>query len=124
MKALICGFLLVVFALTAAADTDITGKWSGSLNVTTPDGEKNETAFLIFKQTGSDITGSVGPNEDQQFPIQKGKIDGDKITIEADHEGHTVKLALVLAEDHIRGDMSIEMEGQTRTAKLDVTRVK
>ncbi|HKE23210.1 MAG TPA: hypothetical protein VKB88_12670 [Bryobacteraceae bacterium] len=124
MKALICSFLLAVFAVTAMADTDITGKWTGSLNVTTPDGEKNETAFLVLKQTGSDITGSVGPSEDQQFPIQKGKIEGDKITIEVDHGGHPIKLALVLAEDHMKGDMSIEMEGQTRTAKLDVTRVK
>jgi len=123
MKALICGFLLVVFALIAAADTDITGKWSGSLNVTTPGGETHqETAFLILKQTGSDITGTVGPSEDRQFPIQNGKIEGDKITIEADHEGRSIKLALVLAEDHIKGDMS--MGGDSGTAKLDVTRVK
>lgn len=125
MKALLCSMLLAVCALTAAADTDITGKWSGSVNATTPEGEaKTETAFLVLKQTGSEITGTVGPNEGEQFPIQKGKIDGDKITIEADHEGHTIKLALVLAEDHIKGDATIEMEGQAKTAKIDVTRVK
>lgn len=125
MKALLSTLLLAVFALTAAADTNITGKWSGSVNATTPDGEaKTETAFFVLQQTGSEIRGTVGPNEDQQFQIQKGKIEGDKITIEADHEGHTIKLALVLAEDHIKGEASIEAEGQTKTAKVDVTRVK
>lgn len=125
MRALLCALLLGVAALTAVADTDITGKWSGSFDVTAPDGGvKNSTAFLILKQAGSDITGSVGPDEDQQFPISKGKIEGDKITIEADHEGHTLKLALVLAGEHIKGDASMEQDGQTATAKLDVTRVK
>jgi hypothetical protein len=125
MKTLLCAFLLGLAALTAAADTDITGKWSGSFDITAPDGGvKNDTAFLILKQAGSDITGSVGPSEDHQFPIAKGKMEGDKITIEADHEGHTLKLALVLAGDHIKGDASLEEDGQTATAKLDVTRVK
>lgn len=125
MKALLCALLLSIVALTATADTDITGKWSGSFDITAPDGGvQNETAFLILKQAGSEITGSVGPHEDQQFPIVKGKIDGQKITIEADHEGHTLKLALVLAGDHIKGDASMEGGGQTATAKLDVTRVK
>lgn len=125
MKALVCTLLLCVFALTAAADTDITGKWSGSFDITQPDGGvKNSTAFLILKQAGSEITGSVGPVEDEQFPIMKGKIDGEKITIEADHDGHTLKLALVLAGDHIKGDASMDVQGQTATAKLDVTRVK
>lgn len=125
MKALLCALLLAVAALTAAADTDITGKWSGSFDMTAPDGGvKNATAFLILKQAGSEISGSVGPSEDQQFPIMKGKMDGDKITIEADHDGNTLKLALVLAGDHIKGDASMQMDGQTATAKLDVTRVK
>jgi hypothetical protein len=125
MKALLCGFLLVSSALVAAAaGTDITGKWSGSFDINGPDGVRNDTAFLILKQAGSEITGSVGPNEDQQFPIIKGKIDGEKITIEADHEGSTIKLALVLAEGHIKGDASMEMNGENATAKLDVTRVK
>jgi hypothetical protein len=125
MKALFCSFLLTVFALTASADTDITGKWSGSFVTTTPEGgTKDATAFLVLKQSGSDITGSVGPNENEQFPILKGKIEGDKITIEADHGGHTIKLTLVLAEDHIKGDASMATDERTMTAKLDVTRMK
>jgi len=51
--------------------------------ITGPDGSSKEsTAFLKLKQNGTEITGSVGPNEDEQHPIQKGKVDGNKIVLE------------------------------------------
>jgi hypothetical protein len=126
MRTLLFGLLLAVFALSASADTEVTGKWSGSFNVSGPNGEgKDGTAYLVLKQSGSDITGTVGPNEDEQYPIVKGKIEGDKITIEVNHDGHAVKLALVLAEDRITGDANMSGDGgEAATAKLDVKRVK
>jgi hypothetical protein len=126
VKLLLSGFLLCVFALTVLADTDLTGKWSGSFKITAPNGETNDTtAFLVLKQSGSDITGTAGPSEDEQYPITKGKIDGDKITMELDHEGHMVKLDLVLVADRITGDASMSAEdGGTVKAKVDVGRVK
>lgn len=126
MKTLLSISLLTIFALTAIADTDISGKWSGSFNITGPNGEtKEDTAFLVLKQTGGAITGTVGPNEDEQYPIGKGTIEGDKITLEADANGHTVKLDLVLAADHIKGEANMAGDnGESMKAKLDVTRVK
>jgi hypothetical protein len=124
MRTLFCALLLAGFALIAAADTSVTGKWSGSFNITTPDGQtKEDTAYFDLKQNGAEITGTVGPNEDQQFPI-KGKIEGDKITIEVDHEGQTIHLDLVLAEDRITGEANMSHEGETAKAKVDVKRVK
>jgi hypothetical protein len=67
----------------------------------------------------------LGPNEDEQFVIQKGKIEGDKITLEADHGGHTLKIDLVLAADRITGEAHMSTDdGQTMTGKLDVSRAK
>jgi len=123
MKTLLCAMLLAVVALTAA-ETDITGNWSGSFVITAASGEtRNDTAYLKLKQTGKEVTGTVGPNEDQQFPITKGSIDGDKITIEADHDGHLLKLNLVVAAERITGGATLSSEEQA-TAKLDVTRLK
>ncbi len=64
------------------------------------------------------------PSDDAQFAIQKGKIEGDKITLEADHDGHTIRFDLVLADNRISGDVSMSVEGQTAKAKIDVTRAK
>jgi hypothetical protein len=122
MKKLLA-FLLLVSAISLSADVDLTGKWSGTFEATGGDGQTG-TALLTLKQTGTEITGSVGPNEDQQFSIQKGKIEGDKVTLEVANEGRTMHFALVLAGDHLKGEAKMEAEGQTRSAKIDVTRSK
>jgi hypothetical protein len=125
MKILRCFLVLAALAGLAIADMDVSGKWSGSFNAMGPNGElKETTAVMVLRQTGTDITGSVGPSEDAQFPIQKGRIEGDKITLEADHEGHTIRFDLVCAGSRISGDVSMSVEGQTAKAKIDVTRAK
>jgi preprotein translocase subunit SecD len=125
MKAFACFLLLLGLALSAAA-ADVTGKWSGSFNMTRPNGETKEAeAMLDLKQNGSEITGSVGPNESERYPIAKGKIEGNKITLEsAEGEGPAIKFDLVLEGDHIKGDASASKEGETLKAKLDLTRMK
>jgi hypothetical protein len=120
MKTFLCLLMLAAFASLAMADVTVTGKWSGSFKME----DNDSTAVLMLKQSGADITGTVGPNEDEQFPIQKGKIEGDKISIEVDHDGHTIKFELLLAEDRITGDAHMSADGETKNAKLDVKRVK
>ena len=125
MKALLCLLMLAALAGVAMTDVDVTGKWSGTFNATNPDGESKEsTALLLLKQSGSDITGTVGPNEDEQFAIKKGKIAGDKISLEVDHDGHTMTFNLVLAADRITGEAELSRDGQTMKAKIDVSRAK
>jgi hypothetical protein len=125
MKTSLCFLILATFAGVAMADGNVTGKWSGSFNMTGPNGETKEaTALLMLKQSGTDITGTVGPNEDEQVAIQKGKIEGEKITLEAEHDGHSIRFDLVLAADRITGEANMSGEGQTAKAKLDVTRAK
>jgi hypothetical protein len=123
MRTLFC--FLIAAALAVAADIDVTGKWTGNFNLTNPDGETNEsTAVLKLKQSGTEITGTVGPNEEEQAAIQKGKIEGNKITMEAEHHGRLIKFDLVVAADRMTGDANLSSEGQTAKAKVDVTRVK
>jgi hypothetical protein len=125
MRTLLCFLVLAALAGVAMADVDVTGKWSGSFNATNPNGEtKESTALLVLKQTGTAITGTVGPNEDEQFAIQKGKIDGDKITLEVDHEGNTMAFSLVLTAGRITGEAQMSREGQAMKAKIDVSRAK
>ena len=125
MKTFSCLLVLAAFAGLAIADTNVTGKWSGSFNITRANGEmKDSTALLVLTQNGSEISGTVGPTEEEQFAIQKGRIEGNKITLEADHDGHTIKFELVLAADRITGEASMPDDGGTTKAKLDVTRAK
>jgi hypothetical protein len=124
MKIFACFLLMLGITLSATA-ADVNGKWSGTFNITGPDGEtKEDTAFFVLKQNGSELTGTVGPHEEEQFPIQKGKIEGDKITLEATAKDAVIKFELVLAGDHIKGDANGTQDGQTMKVKLDLTRVK
>jgi hypothetical protein len=122
MKRTVCCFLLSVVSLLA----DVSGKWSGSFDITGPDGEtKADTAFLNLKQEGGKITGTAGPNEEKQFEIKTGKIEGQKIALEVVMEdGGVLTFDLALADDHIKGNVKGQMWDETMTAKLDVTRVK
>jgi hypothetical protein len=125
MKTFLCVLVLAALAGAGTAD-DVSGKWSGSFNATNPNGEtKESTATFVFKQSGTDITGTVGPDESDQVAIQKGKIEGKNITLEAEHQGNILKFALVLvAADRITGEAQMVREGQTEKAKIDVTRSK
>jgi hypothetical protein len=117
--------VLAAFTGLAIADVNVTGSWSGSFSVAHQNGEaKDSTAQLKLIQTGTDITGTVGPNEHEQFPIQRGKIEGDKITLEVDHDGNKIKFDLVLVADRITGEANGSPDDETLKAKLDVKRVK
>lgn len=126
MRTLLCLLVLALAGMASADDVNVTGKWSGTFNITHANGEtENSTALLVLKQTGGEITGTVGPDEERQLAIKKGRIEGAKITLEADNEGRTIQFALVLAADHITGDASMpEDDGGVGKAKLDVTRAK
>jgi hypothetical protein len=73
--------LLLGAVLSAALDTsNVTGKWSGTLQM---DGENDaKPAYSIFNQDGNKLSGSVGPNESEQDSFEGGKVDGDKLTFD------------------------------------------
>ncbi len=124
MRMLLCALLLAASAIYATADTNVTGKWSGTAQLTGSDGSKETGAVLMLKQSGADITGSVGPDENEQHEITKGKIEGNKITLECVDGDRTIRFELVLADDRITGDVSLPGDGPFTKAKLDVTRSK
>lgn len=116
-------FLAPVFATSTAAD--VSGKWSGTFLITTPDGEsRDESALLDLKQAGTELTGSAGPNADKQYTILKGKVDGNKVTFEVQAEVPLIKFELNLVDGHLKGEAVVTIEGETRKANLDLQRVK
>ena len=107
MRALVCFLLLVACAALAVADINVTGTWSGSFNVIGPDGQtKDSTAVLVLKQNGSEITGTVGPSDGERHQITKGKIEGDKVTLESADGGLAIKFDLELDGDRLKGDVN------------------
>ena len=123
MKIVVC--LMLVFAALLAADTSVAGKWSGTFLMDNGSGESHDSSILlVLKQEGSAITGTAGPNENEQWPISKGKIDGNKLTMEVQSDGPLIQFELVLDGDHLKGDAHASHEGHNLTAKVDAARSK
>jgi len=116
--ALLAGALLLPAA-------DVTGKRSGSFEITGPSGETRDIGiYFDFKHTGSELKGFGGENESRNWEILDGKVDGDKISFEVkqspDHPG--IRFQLVYANERIQGDASAEMDGNKMSGKVNVTR--
>ena len=125
MKTLLLFILVAAPAGIAIADTNMTGKWTGSFNMMDENGgTRNRPPSLMLKQTGSEITGTVGPDEGEQHAITKGKIDGDKITLNRPTATSPSSSTCHPAGDRITGNVNAVGEGRGLKAKFDVTRAK
>ena len=124
MKTLICLLLLTGLTLSAG---ELTGKWSGKFDITTADGEsKADSAVMNLKLDGTKVTGTAGPNEDQQWTIRNGKLEAGKLTFEVVPEGDNDKGSLVFDLEFdgetIRGTVSGHDGDNKLSAKVDLKR--
>ncbi len=72
-------------------DTDLTGPWFGSFNVTTSDGRLHrDTAVLVLQQNAGALTGTMGSTIDQQSPVTGIQLAGNTITFHMDAAGGLV----------------------------------
>jgi hypothetical protein len=116
--------LLVCAALGMAADTDVTGNWSGKTKTSVNGKVEEDTIYLSLKQTANLITGTAGPSIDQQAPINNGKIEGNHLTFDVPVPGGAFKFDINLEGDHLKGDVVAAAQGQMVKAVMDASRVK
>jgi hypothetical protein len=116
---------LVAFAALIHA-ADVTGTWSGSMAMTKGDEAKDDTAYLVLKQTGTEISGTIGPNAEKRLTITKGSAEGNNVYIEATVEGdNKLVLRLKVDGDKLVGDL--KAEGPTAppiSGKMSLTKAK
>ena len=113
-------------AQTAKQTTNLTGKWTGTMTRTAPDG-KSQTIGFMFDLThkGKVLTGTAGPNAERQWAIEKGAVDGSKVTFQVQQpEGPLRTFTLNLVKGRLQGEMLAELNGQSFTTKVDVERAK
>lgn len=106
--------------------TNVSGQWSGSFDITLPDGTvKNDEALFNLKQDGEALTGTAGPNRNKQMPISDGKINAQQVQFKVE-QGSEISLSfdLRLEGDHLKGQAVGNMpEGKVRV-EVDVVRTK
>jgi hypothetical protein len=124
--ALLAAVAVVCLLVPVRAAEDFTGKWTGSFLAGRPDGStSNDTIFMDLKHKGAELTGTVGPREDRQYPVIEGKVAGDKVSFQVNVDGALVTFALAFAEGHLKGDAAAALpDGQKLAAKIDAERQK
>ena len=128
MSRLTCLVLIMLLLVSVASATDVSGKWSGSMELANGDGQvQTVSSHAEFKQENHALTGTIG--RDSQFPIAKGTIEGDKIQFEvtAPENGEDRLYWVTLtAVNHsqLQGVAQFEQGGKKVSAKLSLAREK
>jgi hypothetical protein len=121
---------LLPLAALAMYGADITGKWTGSVEITDPtSGEKISTPVKAeFAQKAAEVSGTIGRAEDSETEtIRQGKLDGNNLIFEVQPAEGTspMKFKLVLVSgDRIEGAMEGAIDVGKISGKVILTRVK
>jgi hypothetical protein len=109
MLRILCAILSLAPTVFAA---DVTGTWTGTLS---PDRGGGQPLVLILIQTGATIAGSGGPNQDVQYPIEKGTIKEDRVTLEVVQapRNRVYSFDLKLSGNQMKGRAELKEAGQT-----------
>ncbi len=121
MKSLLTFLLL---SATLLLGDELTGTWTGTLTRKQGDADHAGPAHLVLKQEGGKVTGTGGPNADEQHSISNGVFENGKITFQILDNGSEMKFALTVQGEEIKGDVTMERDGETRRGTLAVKRQK
>lgn len=111
----IAALLLAAIGVLAS---NATGTWSGTIQY--DDQDHSGPAHMVLKQEGERITGTAGPNADNQFAITEGKFANGHLTFEIPTQG--MKFDLKQESDQISGKVVRDHEGEIRTATIHLKR--
>jgi hypothetical protein len=121
--------LLPIFALALYA-ADLTGTWTGTVDVADPtNGDKISTPVKAeLKQSAATVAGKIGRTQDTTLEnVRDGKLEGKTLTFnvlpEEAVKPMTFKLTLV-SDDRMEGDMTGEIDVGKIQGKVVLTRRK
>lgn len=123
-KTILLTFLLL--GLTAALPaSDVTGKWTGTVEVKMPDGEvRTYPLHLEVQQSGERITGTIGREPEEKLPLEKAKLEGGKLSFEvvpAD-AGAPVAFELEISAGRLEGKLKGETDAGPISGKVTLAR--
>lgn len=113
--------LAVLLSATTLGATNVGGKWSGTLE---PEGQTgSKPVYMILKQDGNKLDGSVGPDESEQHSLENGKVEGNKLTFDIPLGAKSLHFSLAADGDQITGQAKRDWQGKVETMKISVKRI-
>jgi len=111
-------FTIALLSAAYALAADYSGKWSSAGN------SSAGAMFVVLKQDGASLSGSAGPAESRQFPIVKGKAEGDHLVFEVKMGAGTMRFDLVAGGTELKGTAHLsDNEGHSDSMDLVLKRI-
>ena len=127
-KSMVKNLLFVLIGLTLPlAAADITGKWSGTIEIADAGGGPVHTTVRAeFAQKASAISGKMGRSGDDDSPIRNGKVEGVAISFEVSSPETTrpMRFMLKLVGERLEGEMKGEIDDGEIVGKVTLSRDK
>ena len=121
MKAFVATLLFSAVLLYAKPTADISGIWTGMTEMKGDHGIEKEAAYAILKQTGVKLTGSLGPDEAHQVPIQNATIKGKLVSFQI-IPGPVISFKMTQSGNTMSGEMRTEAAGKVQTGTITLNR--
>ena len=117
-RAFLC-LLLFASAAANAGASDVTGRWKATISL----GDETMTGVALLKQTGDEVTGSIGPDDQNQHPLD-GVVKGNQVTLTTHpRPGRTVAFdTCYLTVDGERMTGTTERNGSNDKGKIELVR--
>jgi len=118
-------FLLLPFLALALSGADVSGKWSGTIDI-----EDSGTTVPInveLVQKSGEVSGKVGrAGSGDEGTIRNGKVDGTKVSFEvvSAETSSPFKWTLMLANDQLEGEMKGSTDDGEIVGKVKLSREK
>ncbi len=115
-------WLLPCLALVMSG-ADVSGKWSGTIDV--EDAGSSTEVQVELVQKADTLSGKIGrTGGGDEGEIRNGKVDGQKVSFEVvSSETNTpFKFTLTLVNDHLEGEMKGSMDQGEIVGKVKLTR--
>lgn len=114
--------ILVTLLLIVNAATNVTGRWSGQFRV--DGGDHDVPQLFILKQDRTKLTGSGGPDETEQYPLENGAVNGDRLKFEVTTGEWKFSYDVKVDGTKISGNLELKSVNDRRTAKVSLTKAQ
>jgi hypothetical protein len=117
--------LLVILALACSLQAqDLSGTYTGTLKIETPDGPRDGSAAIIIKQDGDALTVTAGPRPEGQRAASKIERKGEAVKFEVvpPQGDGLMQFDVTIKDGKLTGKLTMTRGDQNCTGQLDLVK--
>lgn len=107
---------------TGPSGGGVSGQWMGTVEVVEGGTVKHYAMRFRLAVSGSVLTGSVVNEDGNEYPIQHGSVEGNRVEFEMEPKGAHVRFRLTVEGDRLTGESVESLGGSETTMRITAVR--